>query len=40
MVDSFNDEGIVFQGGAEPETPPEDKTVDKMANRATQNALK
>ena len=40
MVDSFDEDGITLAGGEEPKSPPEDKTVDKMADRATKNALK
>lgn len=40
MVDSFDEEGVTLAGGEEPKSEPEDKTVDKMADRATKNALK
>ena len=40
LVHKFDDAGLVFKGGEEPQAEPEDKTVDKMANRATAKALK
>ena len=39
LVDSFDENGVVLKGGAEPQSEPEDDTVDKMASRAAQSTL-
>ena len=40
LVNNFDEQGLVLAGGEDPKSPPEDKTLDKMADRATANALK
>ena len=40
LVNNFDEAGVTLKGGQDPKSPPEDKTVDKMADRATANALK
>ncbi len=39
LVDSFDENGVVLKGGKEPQSEPEDDTVDQMASRAAKSTL-